>query len=437
MDLLTIAPAALAAMRPSAFTPGRAAPVVDALVGASMTEDFPRIRTLLPEAYSLDRLGSAIFNRIPWLLGLGHDLSAYNVLELGCGKGLKAIPWSRLCGHYFGVDLDADAIEFARRAARVAGGRNLEFLVANAAEVVRTPARFGIQGRIDMIVLFAVLEHLTLPERRFVLGLCREVLRDGGLVVLAETPNRLIPHDGHSTWLPFFQTLPPELALEYIARSPREGAVAAVAAGEEALYRFGQAASYHEFDLWLAGEDGRMPAIVSDAWTHWPSFDEPPRRDELALNDFFAANGVGAAPAFARYWLDIVFDGAAPAGSAPPTPRAALPEDLRKGRIESDPRHYGADTLLLEPKGEARYALGGAKGATLFLDLGRSAGEIEVTDGAGRTTASFDVAALRAARFKRWHDIAAIDLSAVLRGDALRLKAARGSTLVSTGLLLR
>ena len=65
---------------------------------------------------------------------------------------------------------------------------------------------------------------------------------------MCETPNRLIPHDGHSSFLHFFQTLPAELALAYITRSPRADAQAvAEAAGdrEEALYRFGQGASYH------------------------------------------------------------------------------------------------------------------------------------------------------------------------------------------------
>lgn len=434
MDPVTIDQRALAQMRPSVFAPGLP-PLSDALVREAMTDDFLRMRELLPEAYSLDRLGSAIFYRLPWLLGLGRDLSKLNVLELGCGRGLKAVPWSRLVGRYLGVDLDNGLIDFARRAASRTGRRNLDFVAANAADVVRTPHRFGIEGQIGMVVLYAVVEHLTPSERKFVLGLCREVVQDGGMVVLAETPNRLIPHDGHSTWLPFFQTLPPEIALEYIRRSPRPEA-ARLQGGEEALYRFGQAASYHEFDLWMADAEGRLPAIISDAWTHWPSFDEPPHRDELALADYFAANGGCAAPAFARYWMDIVFDGAGTPGAALPPPRLAVPSLSPGARIDHDPHFYATDKLVLPPRTEAGFASQGASQVTLFLDLARSAGEIEVADEAGRVRGTLEIDTLRRSHFKRWHETAAVDLSA-LAGQGIKLRTDRYSTLVSGGLLLR
>lgn len=69
--------------------------------------------------------------------------------------------------------------------------------------------------------------------------------------------------DGHSTSLHFFQTLPPEIALEYIKRSPRADAVATVS-DEESLYRWGQGASYHEFELWMADAAGKLPGILAD-----------------------------------------------------------------------------------------------------------------------------------------------------------------------------
>lgn len=167
------------------------------------------------------------------------------------------------------MDIDASSIDVAKKGARLVGRKNVEFVTGNARDCVRNPREYGVSGKIDALILYAVFEHLTPRERQDVLMLCVQVLNDGGLVVLGETPNRLIPHDSHSTFLHFFQTLPPEIALQYIIRSPRPGAADTVNNSEECLYRFGQAASYHEFDLWMRDETGRLPGIVSDGWSYW------------------------------------------------------------------------------------------------------------------------------------------------------------------------
>lgn len=134
-----------------------------------------------------------------------------------------------------------------------------------------------------------MLEHLTLGERRSVLEAVHELLAGGGLLIVAETPNRLIPHDGHSTSLNFFQMLPTELALAYIGRSPRPEAqaIASAAHPEEALYRFGQGVSFHEFELFRT-RSGSLPKIVHGGWGLWTAFDEPVRRDELELSNYFS-----------------------------------------------------------------------------------------------------------------------------------------------------
>jgi len=410
MDLLSFDLGMLGRMRPSAFTPGRTTPEIDAQVRTALLEDFPRIREMLPEQYYLDRLGSAIFYRMPWLMGMGKDLSQLNVVELGCGRGLKAIPWSRLFRSYLGVDLDPDAIGFARRAAQLTGRPNLEFHTGNAADAVRDPSRFGITGRIDVVVLYAVVEHLTPAERKQVLGLCREVLQDGGLVVFCETPNRLIPHDGHSTYLHFFQTLPPEIAIEYIKRSPRAHAVQAVT-DEESLYRWGQGASYHEFDLWLADAGGTLPGIIADGWTHWPICDEPLRRDEMALSEYLNLHGPLAPPAFARYWLDAVCDVAAKAGTTPAVPRFVPPEQLFNAAVLPGERFDTPPMLVINADGNASFGLRG-RSPVVLLDLNQCGGEFAVEDTLGGTLAVLNVEALREARFPRWHGGCALDFSA-------------------------
>lgn len=436
MDVLNLGVERLCAMRPSAFTPGRTMPEIEQLVSTALLEDFPRIREMLPEPYYLDRLGSAIFYRMPWLQSLGKDLSRLNVLELGCGRGLKAVPWSRLFRSYLGVDLDPEAIAFARRAAKQTGRANLEFHTGNAVEAVREPQRFGISGRIDVVVLYAVVEHLTPAERKQVLGLCREVLQDGGMVVFCETPNRLIPHDGHSTYLHFFQALPPEIALEYIKRSPRQHALEAVT-DEESLYRWGQGASYHEFDLWLADSAGKLPGILADGWSHWPICDEPLRRDELALNEYLSVHGPLAPPAFARYWLDAVFDGDARAGSSPAVPRFLQPEHLLNAGLLPGERFDAPPMLVINAHGKADFGLGAAS-PVLLLDLNQCAGEIAVEDALGSTLVVLNVEALRAARFPRWHGGCALDFSAFGPLGEITLRPLGASSMVvSNGAFVR
>lgn len=235
----------------------------------------------------------------------------------------------------------------------------------------------------------------------------------------------------------FFQTLPPEIALEYVLRSPRRGAAETVAQGEEALYRYGQAASYHEFELWMAAPDGKLPGILSDGWSHWPISDEPLRRDELHLNEYLDAHGPLAPAAFARYWLDAIFDGAAAPGSAPKAPWLSLPQQLHGAYVHQDRRFYIPDTLVVNSGGHAKFDLCGGN-ATLLLDLAQSSGDIVVEDSLGTALAVFHVAALRAARFPRWHQSCAIDLSAFggLGEVSLRSSGAK-STIVSTGVLVR
>lgn len=437
MDILSSSEHELAQLKPSLFAPGRSSKYVDELVCTAMLQDFPRIRNLLPESYFLDRLGSAIFYRMPWLLNIERDLSSLNAIEFGCGRGLKAIPWSRIFKSYLGLDLDPAAIEFARRAAKATGRDNLEFVCGNAADCVKNPEAYGVSGKIDAIILYAVLEHMIPSEREIVLRLCNEVIQDGGIVILCETPNRLIPHDGHSTYLHFFQSLPPEIALQYVNRSPRPGAAEAVSAGEEALYRFGQGASYHEFDLWMSNSDGRLPGIVADGWSHWPICDETLRRDEIWLNDYIDAHGPLAPPAFARAWLDVIFDGAATPGSSPKAPRFPQPERGIETSTLRDRRFYVPDTFVISSGGKAEFAVEDGD-PVILVDLVRSKGQFALEDAVGNVVAAFEVDHLATTRFPKWHPTCAIDLKAFAPLGLLRVRpTGKSSQVVSPGVIVR
>ena len=383
---------------------------LDAVVHSLFDDIYiPLSKTI--DSYSRDRLASAIFYRIPQLLGLGRDLGAMNALELGCGRGLKSVPWSTLFRRYWGVDIDSNNIALANDAARTTRRDTVGFMIANVADVVGNPRKYGVDEKIDFVIMYAVLEHFTPSERKVVLEGVREMLSPDGVLLIAETPNRLIPHDGHSTSLHFFQSLPTELAIAYIDRSPRQDAKAVASAADpvEALYRFGMGASYHEFELYFSGADGRTPSIVSDGWDFWQAFDEPIRRDELALADYFRDHDMSAHPAFARFWIEAVFDFSREVSST--TPKLFLPKAGTDVTVQSRPQCWTLDLHSCEPSGRLEFDISCAKSAFLQLNLTKSTGAFGVFDSKDRQLAEFTFEALTRARMPRWHDRCALDVS--------------------------
>lgn len=99
------------------------------------------------------------------------------VLDAACGTGYGASLLGRGAASVLGVDIDAEAVEFA--SAYHASPR-VRFTVA---DVTRTPcadASFGL------ITSFETIEHLAEPDR--LIDECARVLRPGGTLVLS-TPN--------------------------------------------------------------------------------------------------------------------------------------------------------------------------------------------------------------------------------------------------------
>ena len=93
-----------------------------------------------------------------------------------------------------------------------------------------------------------------------------QALRDDAWWCLVETPNRLWYHDGHTSWLPFLNWLPDELALPYLSRSPKPALRELSQLDPEehrvTLRRRGRALSFHEFELYM--DELENIEVVSD-----------------------------------------------------------------------------------------------------------------------------------------------------------------------------
>jgi hypothetical protein len=213
------------------------------------------------------------------------------------------------------LDINSDHIGIARRMGDAAGHDHAEFHFHAPEEIV--DALRAHAGEIDIVLLYAVLEHLTVGERHAVLAAAREVARPDGVIVVIESPNRLVPFDHHSSFLPFITQLPDELALDYLhdARRPelRDEVLAvrdpALPAAEDdeallALRRFGRGVSFHEFELaWGGRIDGYALA------TNWEPAVIPHREihpGELALARTIARLRPDLDPCWSRQWIDVV-----------------------------------------------------------------------------------------------------------------------------------
>ena len=133
--------------------------------------------------------------RVHWICG---NVTGERVLDIGCSQGIVPILLGREGFEVFGVDVQADRIEYAQDdlAQESPSVQELvSFSIGNGADLDFSDASF------DTVVLGEVIEHLTQPDR--VLAEARRVLKNGGTLVLT-TPFGISKHHDHrQTFYPF------------------------------------------------------------------------------------------------------------------------------------------------------------------------------------------------------------------------------------------
>ena len=109
----------------------------------------------------------------------GRMARGRRVLDAGCGAGYGAAELAREASQVLGIDIAADAIDYARAHYR---RDNLRFERASCLEIPAAEAAF------DLVVAFEIIEHLS-DWRAFLREACR-VLAPGGQF-LVSTPNKI------------------------------------------------------------------------------------------------------------------------------------------------------------------------------------------------------------------------------------------------------
>jgi len=189
-------------------------------------------------------------------------------LEIGCGKGAKSFPLSLMFDDYYGFDIVRKEIDFAREIQKSLGTSNTHFLVDQAANLETFLQAANV--KFDAIILYAILEHLTVDEKIGLLALCWRYLENGGVLLIGEVPNRMFPIDYHSTKSLYFQQMPLPLWPKYLHRVPNQNwkdiISNAVQAGELELkaFRHGMHVGHQEFDLAFGDVESLTRHIIAD-----------------------------------------------------------------------------------------------------------------------------------------------------------------------------
>lgn len=207
------------------------------------------------EANVFKRYNNSIRFVVPWV-ARHIDLKDKTLVEIGSGTGSSTAAFAHFVKSVHGYDINVHAVRGARKRLEALAITNTVVDVVAGQQLLSTLHEHHPCG-VDIVLLFAVLEHQTVDERIETLKVCWELLNQNGLLVIAETPNLLTWFDFHTSLLPFQHLLPTETYARYAEFSPRGGFNRAFQQTgattrdqlETAIVRWGRGVSYHDFEL--------------------------------------------------------------------------------------------------------------------------------------------------------------------------------------------
>ena len=439
----------IAGLAPSLFTPGEHRPDMDEDVRAQFLRIYKPLRDEDMNDYNLSRIASGLYYYRPLLARVLHPTRTKNALEIGSGTGLKSLCWADLFRSYVGIELSAEAATNSGALLQRFGFTNARIITGNAEAVLRCPEKHGLE-QIDLLILYAVVEHLTIPERKAILQLAQEVYLRGGDVLIAEAPNRLCRLDQHSWQMSFVEWLPPELLNEYALKSKRGDLTSQLLAAapeqrHETLYRLGRGMSFHEFECFWDEKTLASMNVIHDGYSPDLLNLYPFVGDELDLLTYCANNDVNVHRMFTRYWIDGIISQRAKKTSRKevtylgPRQIATLPVTERRRFYELDEVTLGSgasDVLTVESLSASEHEV------VLLLDIARSSGTLLVEEtrrgllGArGGRPREIPLAKYARGRLPAWHTKVAMPLGPSLN-KRFRIKMSAGGRLSCHGVLL-
>jgi S-adenosylmethionine-dependent methyltransferase len=265
------------------------------------------------DRHSYMRHDAAVTYIVPWV-NQAIRLTDASIVEIGCGTGSSTAAFAASAGVVHGYDISPSSIAAATVRLDAQGlADRAELVVASPERLLATVEDRHAADPVDIVLLYALLEHQTVDERIETLRLAQRIVRPGGAIVITETPNRLTYFDRHTSWLPFFHMLPVDLQLHYADRSPRATFADNVAAhrqrqpGDAALrelmIRWGQSVSFHDFEVAIGDVNDRI--LASGLHPNLMKL-RPERPEEQPLREFLRSTDLSIHPGFTRYYLDLI-----------------------------------------------------------------------------------------------------------------------------------
>lgn len=266
------------------------------------------------------RYNQSVRNALPWVSRV-FPLKGKRILEVGCGTGSSTAAFAQVAASVHSCDVNDRALPTAKERLRLLNIDNVTIDPVGAPEFMGL-AREKYSKTFDMVLLFAVLEHQTMHERVETLRQSWELLSDGGVLVVIETPNRLCYFDTHTTCLPFYGMLPPDMVIKCAPMTKGEAFKLSMATVENApreerellLTRWGRGISFHDFDLAIPRD---QYTVVADGYELEMINLFGVSYDERLLQSYFAQAQVNASPAFCRCVLNLILQKDGGAGHAP------------------------------------------------------------------------------------------------------------------------
>lgn len=271
----------------------------------------PKAKEIAIRNQTENRYLNALKFVVPWV-DKGFGLSGKRLLEIGCGSGTSTSAFAHFVKSIVACDIDPVSIEGAKLRADYFSQKNIDFHLQNPVDLIEVAGKFAKDT--DIVLLFAVLEHMTIQERIAMLSTLWSKLPYGSVIVIAGTPNRLSYWDAHTSWLPFFHLLPSDLRLLYVDRSPRKPFQNAIMNSmstsiEDAklkMVRWGLGVSFHEFQI-AFGDDNLHHHLLCDG------YEEDICRwygniiEQRLLQTYFIEKDIDIPIGFSRSVLNLIF----------------------------------------------------------------------------------------------------------------------------------
>jgi 2-polyprenyl-3-methyl-5-hydroxy-6-metoxy-1,4-benzoquinol methylase len=250
---------------------------------------------------------------LPWIEKY-QSLEGRRLIDFGSGCGSSALASSYFAAEVLSFEISQVSVQAYRTRMETLGRKNVHVTLAEPARIAQVAAEAIRPG--DVVLLLAVVEHLTETEQYQYLKQFWDALSPGDVLVIVETPNRLAYMDTHTHQRPFYHLLPDQTFFNYLEKVAPESlrfkdglikslSETGIEAASTQRRRLGLGVSYHEFEAAFGCDLNEV--VLTDG------FEEPigsmfhTSIDDRLCVTAFEHHGIEAPIGFARSVLSFIF----------------------------------------------------------------------------------------------------------------------------------